>query len=375
MALEPDMCTRSPIDDALHAFIAAVTHVDMHREPGPQLVELVRAVFGFEAVAIFDADTKRVHQAGDWAFDPDNFVRNIYIFEKSRDDVEMGLCSRVLRVGNFPVGALLLRGEVATKTGTSVAALCALTFDRYHSYANVGRTESARQTEQLRTTVLNSLAHAYKTPLTAIQAASTGLGMMEGLSAGQRDLLNLIDEQTNLLNELTTRLLKTAQLEAQDISLKWECVEIAPLLDDVLAACREQLADVVVQVNLSQDDLALTCDRELLIALLTQYVENAGKYSIAGSTVDIAARNEGGELIFSVSNAGPEIAANDRERVFDLYFRCAETASATPGTGVGLSIAKRAAQAHGGDVWVTSSEGRTTFFASLPIEGRQETQL
>ena len=73
-------------DEALHSFIRSVTHVDMHLEPGPQLAVLVQESFSVEGVAIFDADVKNVYEAGEWSFDPDAFVRNVYIFENGSDD-------------------------------------------------------------------------------------------------------------------------------------------------------------------------------------------------------------------------------------------------------------------------------------------------
>lgn len=360
-------------DAPLYAFIGSVAHVDMHREPGPQLAECIREAFGVDAVAVFDADVKRVYASGEWEFDPANFAQTTYIFESSKDDPSLRLSRRVLRVKNFPVGSLLICGELPAPTCDCIAALAAMTFDRYHSYANVGRTETARQAEQLRTTVLNSLAHAYKTPLTAIRVASTGLAEMDGLSTGHLDLIDLISEQANVLNELTTRLLKTAQLEAQDIALKPEEIAIKQMVKDALAACGERLESFSVQVSVVPEDLYLVCDRDLVTSMLAQYVDNAAKYGKEGSEIEVEVSQRSREVVFAVTNYGPQISAADQERIFDLYFRCPETASSTPGTGVGLSIARRAAQVHGGDVWLSSdANGRTTFFASLPIAGNGE---
>ena len=108
------------------------------------------------------------------------------------------------------------------------------------------------------------------------------------------------------------------------------------------------------------------------MALLTQYVDNAAKYAHAGTTVTIRAAEHSSEVIFSIHSVGPVIPAADHERIFDRYFRSSIPANKAPGTGIGLSIAKRAAQAHGGHVWVTSDGKKgTTFFASLP-SARQE---
>jgi two-component system sensor histidine kinase KdpD len=284
------------------------------------------------------------------------------------DNPETGQIRSVLRIGNLPIGALLLRGQISPAVGSAIACLVAITFDRFHSHANVSRTESARQTEQLRTTVLDNLAHAYKTPLAAIRAAGTGLIEMGHLTPAQCELVALINEQSEVLNGLSTRLLRTARLDAADLSLRLENVAVAPLIDDVVARFREQLASVAVKVSVLREDLSLCCDRELIVALLTQYLDNAGKYSVEGSTVTIEAAERSGEIVFSVHNTGPTVHPADQERIFDRYFRGAAYANKIPGTGIGLSVAKRAAQAHGGDVWVTSDDEKgTTFFASLRI--------
>jgi two-component system, OmpR family, sensor histidine kinase KdpD len=354
--------------EKLYELTRGTTELDPHRKPGPQLARLVQAIFGFEAVAIFDADLHEVYQAGEWFDGLEDLVQNIYLFETVSDDLEKGLLRRVLRMKDLPIGALVLRGEANGLTIETIASLIAITFDRYHALANESRTESARQAEQLRTTVLDSLAHAYKTPLTAIRAASTGLTEMGGLTPVQAGLVTLIEEQSGVLNQLTTRLLKTARLDAKELTLDLETVAIASVIDDVLASMREQLANVVVKVTMPRDDLAIDCDRNLLVALLTQYVDNAGKYANAGTTVTILAADSPGEVVFSVRSVGPVIPVADHERIFDRYFRSSIPENKAPGTGIGLSVAKRAAQAHGGRVWVTSDAKKgTTFFASLPL--------
>ena len=361
------------MSETLHEFIHQTTQLNLHREPGQQLAALIQSTFNLEGVALFDADLNKIYKAGDWFADMENLVRNIYFFESIADDPETGLIRRVLRIGNLPVGALLLRGEVCASSSSAVASLVAITFDRYHSHANVSRTESARRTEQMRTTVLDSLAHAYKTPLTAIRAASTGLNEMGNLTPAQAELVQLIEEQSGLLNDLTTRLLKTARLEAHDLTLHKETVAIAPLIEDVVAIFRAEFGNTPVNIAVPREDISIRCDRDLLVAVLTQYVDNAGKYSRTGTPITIQVSERPGEIVFSVHSIGPVIKAADRERIFDRYYRGEGTASKISGTGIGLSVAKRAAQAHGGDVWLTSDRARgTTFFASLPVISKGE---
>lgn len=361
------------MSERLYEFIQQITQLNLHRGPGQQLASLIRSTFDLEAVALFDADLNKIYSAGNWFADMESLVRNTFFFESMAEDPETGLVRRVLRIGNLPVGALLLRGEICANASSAIACLVAITFDRYHSHANVSRTEGARRTEQMRTTVLDSLAHAYKTPLTAIRAASTGLNEMGSLTPAQSELVELIDEQSGVLSDLTTRLLKTARLDEDDLTLRKETVAVAPLIEDVVASFRAELANTPVSIAVPREDISIRCDRDLLAAVLTQYIDNAGKYARTGSPITIQVSERPGEIIFSVHSIGPVIKPADRERIFDRYFRCASSAGKVSGTGIGLSVAKRAAQAHGGDVWLTSDRARgTTFFASLPSTPKGE---
>jgi two-component system sensor histidine kinase KdpD len=299
--------------------------------------------------------------------DPQEMAQNVYYFETSDDDPETGIGRRVVRLGSVPVGSLVVRGDTSPLTNNAIASLIAITFDRYRAFANESRIETERRTEQLRATVLDSLAHAYKTPLTAIRAASTGLGEMGRLSSGQAELVALIDEQTSVLNELTTRLLTTARLDAGEITINAAPVGVGPLIEEVLASLRDRLASMKVEIDLEDEDLVLYCDRQLIIMLLTQYIDNACKYSIYGTTITIRAIHANAEVLFSVHSFGPVIPISDRERIFDRYYRSSTRSNRASGTGIGLSVAKRVALIHSGYVWVTSDEHEgTTFFAAIP---------
>jgi len=351
----------------LYEFTRRTLQMNLHIEPGPQLAELVHEVFNLEAVAVFDADLHEVYTAGQWSEDPLELAQNVYYFETADDDPENGVGRRVLRLGTVPIGSLVVRGETSPLTNNAIASLIAVTFDRYRAFANESRIETERRTEQLRATVLDSLAHAYKTPLTAIRAASTGLGEMGHLSPGQAELVALIDEQTGLLGDLTTRLLTTARLDGDEVAVHMEQLSVGTLLEEVLEGLRDRLASMKVELQIEDENLALNCDRQLLSMLLTQYIDNACKYSNFGSKITIRTLAPADEVIFSVHSFGPVIPIADRERIFDRYYRSSTYSSRAPGTGIGLSVAKRAAQVHGGYVWVTSDEEEgTTFFAAIP---------
>jgi two-component system sensor histidine kinase KdpD len=357
----------------LYEFTRRTLEMNLHVEPGPQLAELIHEIFSLEAVALFDADLHNVYQAGYWTVDPRELAQNVYYFETSDDDPATGLGRRVVRLGSVPVGSLVVRGDTSPLTHNAIASLIAISFDRYRAFANESRIETERRTEQLRATVLDSLAHAYKTPLTAIRAASSGLSEMGHLSPGQAELVALIDEQAGQLGSLTTRLLTTARLDAGEVKIHATPVGVAPLIEEIVTSLSDRLASMKVAINIEDESLVVGCDRQLMVMLLTQYIDNACKYSIYGTTITIRVVRANAEVIFSVHSFGPVIPIADRERIFNRYYRSTTYSNRAGGTGIGLSVAKRVAQIHGGYVWVTSDETEgTTFFAAIPASARKE---
>src|SRR5208283_4511570 len=229
------------------------------------------------------------------------------------------------------------------------------------------------QTEQLRTAVLDALAHAFKTPLTAILTASSGLLEAGRLSADDVELAALIDEQAEHLNRLTSELLQMAKIDAAEVRLRRERASVLTLIEDVLARCSEQLQGRRLEVSDSASDLEVQGDHKILLAALEQFVDNACKYSTPGSPISVTAEENLGEVIIGIHNEGPPIRPADRERIFERFYRAEETRYQAPGTGLGLSIAKKAAEAHGGRTWVVSEERTgTTFYLALPRGARRQ---
>jgi two-component system sensor histidine kinase KdpD len=186
------------------------------------------------------------------------------------------------------------------------------------------------------------------------------------MKPAQADLAALIDEQAVLLNNLTTRLLQTARLEAEEVGLKKQNIAIVELIEEVAAEQSTKLGDHSLQVSISDKSLVTRGDRELLATIVRQFVDNAAKYSRPGSSIEISAQESASEILIAVHNDGPTIRPEDRERIFERFYRCPETKHRAPGTGLGLSIAKKAAEAHNGHVWVISDEEEgTTFFLSI----------
>jgi two-component system sensor histidine kinase KdpD len=340
---------------------------DLHHPPGPQLVQLIRRIFNADDVAIFDAGLARLDHEGSWTAGEQQLARQAFLADSNEDDSAIRTCQRVIRTGSSAIGAVAIRGEVDPLIANAVASLAAIAFERSRSSEKEARAETAKQAEQLRVAVLDALAHAFKTPLTVICTASSGLQEIGTLDPSEQELAELINQEAVNLNQLCTRLLQTAKLEASTVTLRTEPVILSKLVKEVVTQLEPTLKGHSVELSIQEQGTPLQGDRELLMMILTQYLDNAAKYSVPNAPIDVAVRESDSELLLSVRNRGPLIHMQDRERVFERFYRGADARERIAGTGVGLSIVKKAAEAHQGHVWVVSGEQEgTTFFLSVP---------
>jgi two-component system, OmpR family, sensor histidine kinase KdpD len=343
------------------------------QSPGLQIVAQIRDVVQVDAVALFDAARARVDTAGSDSPELEALARETYLEDRNVDQADLMTWQRVLRPGTSSIGAMVLRGSnLSPLLADSIASLTAIALERARAFEKQSHAEAARQSEKLRTAVLDALAHAFKTPLTAIRTASSGLLEAGRLDPAQEELVTLIDEESDKLNVLSTRLLQTARLEASETNLRKETVLIPQLIDEILIRHSDQLGGRPTQVSIASQRCATYGDRELLGTAIMQFIDNAAKYSTPGSPIAIAVDDRDGEILISVHNEGSEVRPEDRERIFERFYRSPGSNHRAPGTGLGLSITKEAAEVHRGRAWVNSEEGKgTTFFLSLPRTERR----
>jgi len=360
--------------EKLYELSRRILFLDRRQTIGPQIVSLIQDIFRTESVALFDAAQARLDATGSRADDLDELARSAYIQDSTLKGAGAHTWALVLRLGSKPVGAIALRGrELGRLTIESIASLAAIALERARSFEKESRAEAAHQTEQLRTAVLDALAHAFKTPLTAIRTASSGLLEAGRLSTDDTELAALIDEQAEHLNRLTSELLQMARIDAAEVMLRRERVSVLTLIEDVLARYSEQLHGRRLEVSDSASGLEVHGDRKILLAALEQFIDNASRYSTPGSPISVTAEENLGEVIIAIHNEGPPIRPADRERIFERFYRAEDTRHRAPGTGLGLSIAKKAAEAHGGRTWVVSEDPTgTTFYFALPRGARRQ---
>jgi two-component system sensor histidine kinase KdpD len=335
---------------------------------GNQITSLIREAFELAGVVLFDAPTAGVFVSGKCAPNTEQGVRdacsqNSDTFSR---DTETWFCA--LRAGARPVGGLALCGtRMPGLMAQAIASLCAMSLERARSFEKETHAEAARQVEQLRSAVVEALAHQIKTPLCVIQAASSTLPALGELTETQAELVTSIDDQSAKLNDLVTRLLGATGLESAQIEPHLAPVLLSDLVKAAIGSVEDPAQRERFRVSVEGEEVQALADGKLMIIAFTQFVDNAVKYSVPRSPIVVRVTMDPGEISVRVHNQGGVIAPADRERIFERFFRTAEARQGPAGTGLGLSIAKRIVDAHHGRIWVESGSAEgTTFGIVLP---------
>jgi two-component system sensor histidine kinase KdpD len=346
---------------------------DPSRPVNSQILTLVKQMLHVEDAVIFDAVEVTSHGIGNAADALEILARNTYLMDRDHDSPGKAEWSRVLRLGGKPVGSIALRSEgLNSDLADAVASLTAIAMERSRALDRAARAEASRHGEQLRSAVLDSLAHAFKTPLTTIRAASSGLLEMASLQGAEATLAGLIDQESERLTKLANQLLRTARLEKMRLKPAEEC-NLEEIIQGLLKELSWQLSGNVLSVKMPASLSPVRGDRDLITTGLMQLLDNAAKYSVPGSAITIAAESQPLTTVVSVHNWGPVIRPDERGKIFERFYRAPGSEHLAAGTGLGLSITRRAAEAHGGRAWVESSaETGTIFYFALPNRSGQE---
>ncbi len=272
------------------------------------------------------------------------------------------------------VGSVALQGGDFSKTALSALTnLLAITLEHARSREIAMRAQAARQSEQFKSTLLDGLAHEFKTPLTSIRAATTALlGENVSDTAQQLELLTIVDQEAERLSRLVTEATHVARIEAGKIDLNREWHTIGVLIQNVLVETELRRDGRRVNVSIDKDLPRVRMDGDLIQLALRQLVDNALKYSPRKSAIDICAKLSDENLTISVHNEGEPLSETEQVRIFDKFYRGQNVRRQVAGTGMGLSVARDILLAHGGDVYLNGSNQRgTEFVLAIPVAARQ----
>ncbi|MBB5056457.1 two-component system sensor histidine kinase KdpD [Granulicella aggregans] len=332
-----------------------------------RLTSVILSTLQIQGITLWNAYDLHLSRSGNCTLSDDE-VRSVFHLNITQDDPEAAMSRRVLRAGTRPIGALILCGHTLdSATVNAVAALVAVAMERARSFSTESDAKAAKQSEQLRSAILDGLAHAFKSPLTTILTSSSGLLAMDTLSGTEQRLVTMIDHQASRMNDLATHLLSTARLDGGDLKLKRESIDVNEVVRQTADASSPEIAGHAIDVLVSAQPRLVKADRKLIQMALLQLLDNACKYGLPGSSVAVQVSEEQSEFLISVTNQGSFIPADEREKVFQRFYRCAESARAVSGTGIGLSVVRRITEAHHGRAFVSSDRTTgTTFTITLP---------
>jgi len=354
--------------ERLYALLQAMLFTGNARKTIREFVNKVVQVFGCRAAALYYFPADEVVRSGpESKVVSDHDLRAVAETEGVTIDGERGMATAAVRLGLRPLGSLALLGPLPTEQSVrAMANLVALALERARALEDASHSEAARQSEELKSALLDALAHDIKTPLTSIKAAVGNL--LRGNT--DRDLLSIIDEEADRLNGLAAEVIAMARIEAGKLHLEKGTVEVARLVDEVLRESAGALKERPIQVNVPDGLPAAEADAELVEQVLRQLVENALKYSPESSPLTISAGLKGGKIVVGVADRGPGIEENERGRIFEKFFRGRQHRFSSKGTGMGLAIAKGILEAHGERIWVESEPGEgSVFYFSLAASG------
>ncbi len=338
------------------------------------LPPIVRGAAGARSLLLYLLDGERVFYAGEpprAAFGLPE-LRGLALRLNAPELGPGGEARIPLRAGVRPRGLLVLEGaRLSTESLETVGGLVSIAFDRAQALEDAARSEAAKKSEQLRTLVLDSITHELRTPLTSIKGAASALLFAPAMGQpSRRELLSIIDEESDRLNRLVSQAVEMARLEAHEVRMNFAPVPVEDLpahAEEAIAAARATHTLRVDLPHLPQLP-AVLADAEMIGKVLSNLLENASKYSPAGSTITVTARERDGAVLVSVADRGIGIDAAEQSLVFDRLFRSRTQDGVTPGTGMGLAISRAIVESHRGALSVESRLGEgSTFTFSLPV--------
>ena len=278
---------------------------------------------------------------------------------------EAGMILTPIQLGGAPIGSVAVPSPGMSDTVLqSIANLAAIGLERARAKEAAARADAARESSELRATVLDALAHEFKTPLTSMKAASSDLLQSTTRSPREHELVEIIDEDLDRFQGLVTDAVRMLRIDAGDFLIHPRRLAVSDLVTAEVHKMERRLEGHTV-IQRIPAGLTVDADRDLLTLAVRQLLDNAVKYSPPTSTIDVSA-DANGCLTLTVRNSGSVISESERPRVFERFYR-GTPARQIPGTGMGLAIVQRIAHAHTGHVSVSSSASEgTAFTITLP---------
>ncbi len=288
-----------------------------------------------------------------------------------------------LRVGDRPVGVLELLLHAAESVDVEREQLlatfangAAIALEQARLASEEQAAAIARESDRLKSALLSSVSHDLRTPLAGIKAAASSLleDDVEWSDEDRHAFAAEINAEADRLTRLVSNLLDLSRIEAGAMRPLKEWEDLAALVDRVVNRLRPHLADHPIACTVDDNLPLVDLDAVQIEQVLTNLLENAGKYAPEGSPITVTVEahtldDRSRRLHLTVQDRGPGIPPSERDRIFDKFYRLSGPGAGAAGTGMGLAIVKGLVEAHGGRVWVESApDGGSRFVVELPMD-------
>jgi two-component system sensor histidine kinase KdpD len=333
--------------------------------------QIVR-VFQAHAAALYLPENRFIYRSG---IDAPELEANRLKSAAMREDPDIDRSREIyfapIRFGLRVIGSVAISGPLASdKTLDAIGTVAASAIDRAQAIELLGKAEAVRESERLKSVLLDAVTHDFKTPLTSIKASATSLLENSNFNSQQRqELLVVIDEECDRINRLIGQTNEMARLETGEVTLQFASIAVKELIAGALDDCENVKNARPMLVQCDSVSCKLYVDQVWARKVFTNIVQNAHLYSFPGEPISICAEQRDGFVYFSVADKGPGIEDMDKNHIFDRFYRGKVQRHRTPGTGMGLPIAKAIIEAHGGTIGIVSRAGEGSVFTfSLPID-------
>jgi two-component system sensor histidine kinase KdpD len=339
---------------------------DLLNEIPPRIVQLFEA----RSAALSLTGKQAVYRSGSKVQEVDaSRLKDVQEGAEIPTDLELGISYCPVKLGSHTIGSFGVSGSIVSgRTLEAIATLIAAAVDRMHAIELLGKTEAARESERLKSVLLDAIAHDFKTPLTSIKAAATSL--LEDLDFNKKqrgELLVVIDEECDRINRVIGQAIEMAQLEAGEVKLQPTPHFVSELITAALEDCENVKNARPIRTKVQNQNARVFCDLFWTRKVLDHLIRNADLYSSPKEPITISTEEKDGHIVFHVSDVGPGIEKSEIDQIFSKFYRGKGQRHRVPGTGMGLPVARAIVEAHGGNLEVASEPGRGSIFTfSLP---------
>jgi len=302
-------------------------------------------------------------------------MKTAFVRDEIAIDSQRSVCFVPVRLGVRAIGSLGISGaSLSRQTLDAVSGLVAIAIERARAVEQLSQTEAERQGERLKSALLDSVTHDFRTPLTSMKAAVTSLlGSSQAKNPQAHELLSIINEECDRLNHLVEEAAEMARLEAGEIELHYAPTSTEEIIQGALALSKSGLGAREIQVRVVPNLPPVEADAGRVQDILMKLIDNANLYSPKEQPIIISAELNGDYVTVSVADRGPGIDDLEQGMIFDKFYRGKDQRYLVRGTGMGLPIAKALVTAHKGNIGVTSQLGHGSVFSfSLPVSRKTE---